>query len=250
MNLPSISTVRDRLHLPRLLPSIGFPTQDEVLKNIESFFGSDTSQSTSCPQSGVALMIDEIAIEPRPRYDVHQDAVTGICCKHADEKALRHLSTRGDCLNTLLETQTSLDTGGCHRATEATMAAIARFGQTNYNPTVILALGTCKTEKTADQTRWIDLLVKCWKESPYGKALHGDIWSICTDGDSKRRRALYQLCMTSTLPESSDLLSLIGRFPLLNLCCGLTQITHDGDYKHEEMSKSLICVIFGVKLIS
>jgi hypothetical protein len=243
LHLPSISTVHDRLNLPHLLPSIGFPTRDEILKNIESYFGSHMLQSSSHPKSGVSLMIDEVAIEPRPRYDVHQDAVVGICREHANEGALRHLSTRGDSLNTLLDTQTLLDSGGCHRATEATMAAIARFGQSNYNPTVILASGTCKTEKTGDQTRWIDLLLKCWKESPYGEAVHGDIWSICTDGDSKRRRALFQLCMTSTLPESSDLFRLIGHLPLLNLCCGPTQITHDGDYKHEEKSKSSICVV-------
>ena len=243
LHLPSISTVHNRLNLPQLLPSIGFPTRDEILKNIESFFGSNTAQFSSRPKTGVSLMIDEVAIEPRPRYDSNQDAVVGICREHANGDALQHLSTRNDSLNTLLDTQASLDAGACHRATEATMAAIAHFGQSNYNPAVILASGTCKTEKTGDQTRWIDLLLNCWKESPHGEAVHGDIWSICTDGDSKRRRALFQLCMSSTLPESSDLFHLLGHLPLLNLCCGPTQITHDGDYKHEEKSKPNICII-------
>ncbi|KAF8594840.1 hypothetical protein BDV93DRAFT_577293, partial [Ceratobasidium sp. AG-I] len=234
LHLPSISTVRNRLNLPRLLPSIGFPTRNEILKNIESFFGSDIPYSIPRLKAGVSLMIDEIAIESRPRYDVILDAVIGICREHANNDALQNLSTRSDSLNALLDTQALLDSGGCHRATEATMAAIARFGQSDYNPTIIFASGTCKTEKTGDQTRWIDLLLTCWKESPHGGAVHGDIWSVCTDGDSKRRRALFQLCMTSTLPESSDLFRLIGHLPLLNLCCSPTQITHDGDYKHEE----------------
>jgi hypothetical protein len=189
-------------------------------------------------------MIDEVAIESRPRYDIRQDAVTGICREHANENALRHLSTQDNSLNSLLDTQTSLESGGCHRATEATMAAIARFGRADYSATVILASGTCKTEQTGNQTRWIELLQNCWKDSPNGEALHGSIWSICTDGDAKRRRALFQLCMTSTLPESSDLFRKIGHLPLLNLCCGPTLITHDGDYKHEEKSKPHICVTF------
>jgi hypothetical protein len=244
LHLPSISTVHNRLHLPQLLPSIGFPTSDEILKNIESFFGSDTPQSSSRPQAGLSLMIDEVAIESRPRYDVRQDAVTGICREHANGDALHHLSTQDDTLKALLDTQKSLESGGCHRATEATMAAIARFGQSDYSATVILASGTCKTEKACDQTRWIELVQDCWKESPNGEALHGAIWSICTDGDAKRRRALFQLCMTSTVPESSDLFRTIGHLPLLNLSCGPTLITHDGDYKHEEKSKSHICATF------
>jgi hypothetical protein len=243
-HLPSISSIHSRLHLPQLLPSIGFPDSNEILKNIESFFGPNTTQSSSRLQAGISLMIDEVAIESRPRYDVHQDAVTGICREHAKDDALRHLSTRGDTLTAFLATQASPDSGDCHRSTEATMAAIARFGQSDYNAPVILASGTCKTEKTGDQTRWIELLQKCWKESPSGEALHGSIWSICTDGDAKRRRALFQLCMTSMLPETSDLFRLLGHLPLLNLRCGPTQITHDGDYKHEEKSKSHICVTF------
>ncbi|KAG8717186.1 hypothetical protein FRC08_008016 [Ceratobasidium sp. 394] len=234
LHLPSVNTIRTHLHLPQLLPSVGFPTSDEILRNIESFFGSDTMHSTSASQAGLSLMVDEIATESRPCYSTHLDAVVGLCREHADGAALRNLSTRSDTLDALLDTQALLDSGGCHRATEATMAAIARFGQSNYSATVILASGTCKAEKTHDQARWIELLLKCWNDSPHGKALHGGIWSICTDGDSKRRRALYQLCMMSTVPESSDLFCLIGRLPLLNLCCGPTQITHDGDYKHEE----------------
>lgn len=243
LHLPSVSTVHSRLHLPHLLPSIGFPTRDEILKNIESFFGSDASQSNPCLQAGLSLMLDEVTIEPRPRYDIDQDATTGICREHANEDALRNLSTRDDSLDALLDIQASLESGGCHRATEATMAAIARFGRSNYNATVILASGTCKSEKADDQSRWIELILKCWSESPSGEALHGNIWSICTDGDAKRRRALFQLCMTSTLPESSDLFRLIGHLPLLNLCCGPTQITHDGDYKHEEKSELNMCHI-------
>ncbi|QRV87004.1 hypothetical protein RhiJN_15022 [Ceratobasidium sp. AG-Ba] len=236
MHLPSISTVRNRLDLPRLLPSIGFPTSEEVLKNIKTFFAPNASGGSLAPplRAGVTLLIDELAVEDRPHYSVHQDAITGICREHADVGALAQLSTRSDALKALLDTQTALDSGQCHRAFEATMAAIARFGRTDYNATVILASGTCKTETVDDQKRWIELLLECWEKSPYGEVLHGLIWSICTDGDPKRRRALFMLCMTSRVSESSGLFCLIGHLPLLNLCCGPKEIIHDGDYKHEE----------------
>ncbi|KAG9119441.1 hypothetical protein FRC07_005533, partial [Ceratobasidium sp. 392] len=234
LHLPSISTVRDRLDLPRLLPSVGFPTSDEILSNIESFFGSDASRSNSCSKSGWSLMIDELANELCLRYHKLLDAIIGICREHANTTSLRDLSTQTDTLDTLIATKEQLDSGECHHATETTMAALARFGQSNYNATVILASGTCKTEKAFDQARWIELILNSWRDSPFGEAQHGPIWSICTDGDAKRRRAIFQLCMMSTLPESSDLYRLIGHLPLLNLRCGPTQITPDGDYKHEE----------------
>ncbi|KAG8684272.1 hypothetical protein FRC08_013779, partial [Ceratobasidium sp. 394] len=75
LHLPSVNTIRSHLHLPRLLPSIGFLTSDEILKNIGSFFGSDVTGPTSCSQAGLSLMIDEIATESRPCYSIYSDAV-------------------------------------------------------------------------------------------------------------------------------------------------------------------------------
>jgi hypothetical protein len=237
MHLPSISAVRNRLHLPQLLPSIGFPTRDELLENIKSFFGPDATRSNPCLRTGLSLMIDEIAIESRLRYSIQQDSVVGLCREHASQINLTNMSIRSDALDALLKAKPLLDSAVCHRATESTMAAIARFGQSNYNPAVILASGTCKREKTPDQARLIGLILESWKESPYGEAAHGEIWSACTDGDPGRRRAMFKLCMTARLSKNSDLFCLIGHLPLLNLYCGPTQITHDGDYKHEVKSK-------------
>ncbi|KAG9083746.1 hypothetical protein FS749_005764 [Ceratobasidium sp. UAMH 11750] len=234
LHLPSISTVREQLDLPRLLPSIGFPTSAEISANIESFFGSNSSISRPCTQAGWSLMIDELAQETRLRYHKSLDSVVGICREHSDNGALCQLSSRSDTLDTLIAIKEQLDSGQSHRATEATMAALARFGESDYNATVIMASGTCKAEKSVDQARWIELILKSWQESASGEARHGPIWSICTDGDNKRRRAIFPLCMSSTVSESSDLNRLIGHLPLLNLCCGPNQITHDGDYKHEE----------------
>lgn len=190
-------------------------------------------------------MIDEIAIEPRPRYSSKQDAVIGICREHAHMADLHSMSTRPSAVESLTRTKELLDSGQCHRASEATMIAIERFGESNYNPSVIVASGTRKTEKAPDQRRLIELVCKCWAESLHGEAENGEIWAISTDGDSRRRLALFDLCMREKLQPSSDLYQIIGHIPLLNLCCSPTQITHDGDYKHEEKSEChFMCLVF------
>ncbi|KAG8769712.1 hypothetical protein FRC12_004790 [Ceratobasidium sp. 428] len=230
MHLPSASTVQKQLHLPQLVPSIGFPTKDDILTNIQSFFGHRAPKR----RMGFSLQMDEMAVEPRIVYNGKKDGAVGISRVGTEQAKLTGLSTRADPVRALLDIKALLDSGVYHRATEATMAAIARFDQTDYNPVVILASGTCKTEKYPDQARLIRLILDSWDESEYGRALHGDIWSVCTDGDATRRRALAEICMTSKLGSDSDLFQLLGHLPLLNLCCSPTQITHDGDYKHIE----------------
>jgi hypothetical protein len=237
MHLPSISAVRNRLYLPHLLPSIGFPTRKVLLANIDSFFGPDTAGSSLHPQTGLSLMIHEIALQSRLQYSIQQDAVVGLCLEHGSQIDLTNMSTQSDTLDALLKAKSLLDSGDCHRARESTMAAIAQFGQSNYKPAVVLASGTYKAEKTPDQACLIRLILDSWKESPFGEAAHGEIWSACTDGDPGQRRAMFKLCMTSRLLQTSDLFHLIGHLPWLNLYCGPAQITHDGDYKHEAKSK-------------
>ncbi|KAG8781543.1 hypothetical protein FRC12_021783 [Ceratobasidium sp. 428] len=234
MHLPSISTVRGRLDLPALQPSVGFPTKGEITTNIESFFGHNTKRPSPRSRVGHSLLMDELAAQPRLRYSRKLDLIVGFG-RHFDHLIdMKDLSTRPDALEVLLKLKALLDSGVIQRATEVTMAAITRFGQTEYNPAVILASGTCKTEKAPEQARLIQLILDSWQDSPHGAALNGDIWSICTDGDATRRRALFQLCMISKLAPESDLFRLLGHLPLLNLCCSPAQVTHDGDYKHEE----------------
>ncbi|KAG8773636.1 hypothetical protein FRC12_002401 [Ceratobasidium sp. 428] len=234
MHLPSISTLCARLDLPQLLPSVGFPTKDEITTNIESFFGYNTNRASPRSRVGHSLLMDELTAEPRLRYYRRLGLIVGFG-RHFDHLIdMKNLNSRPDALEVLLKLKDLLDSGVIKRATEVTMAAIARFGQTDYNPAIILASGTCKTEKAPEQARLIQLILDSWCDSPQGAALNGNIWSICTDGNATRRRALFQLCMLSKLASDSDLFRLLGHLPLLNLHCSPTQVTHDGDYKHEE----------------
>ncbi|KAG8750285.1 hypothetical protein FRC11_010563 [Ceratobasidium sp. 423] len=234
MSLPSLSTIYRRVNLPYLSPSVGFPTRDEVLANIHSLFGSQSTRSDAPRQFGLSLMIDKIAIEPRLRYSMKPDAVLGVCREHAHRADLISMSARADPVDTLLRIKECLDTGQCHRAAEATMVSIAKFGRYDYGASIVGASSTCKKEKAAEQADFIRLYLQSWQESPDGECKHGPILSASTDGDAGRRVALFKLCMSSCITPSSKLYPTIGHLPLFNLNCGPTEITHDGDYKHEE----------------
>ncbi|KAG9106142.1 hypothetical protein FRC07_008952 [Ceratobasidium sp. 392] len=150
MNVPSASTTHKRLVLPQLQPSIGFPTREEILANIHSYFAPGPMKSDIPIKTGVVVMADEIACESCPCYSIKLDAIVGLACENAHLVDLAELSKNPAPLDTLLEAKALLVSGVCHRAKEVTMAAIARFGKSDYNASVILASGTCKTEKASD----------------------------------------------------------------------------------------------------
>ena len=86
------------------------------------------------------------------------------------------------------------------------------------------------------------IIEKCrqaWKISPYGEALHGPLASFASDGDPKRRPALYLHCMVRELTPADPLFQHLGNLPGLNLWTGSAGETQDLDYKHD-MKRMLI----------
>lgn len=240
LGLPGLSTVYARMDCPELCPSIRFPTLLEVTKNVSSMFREvtgSTSTSTSPSPSRRRLhsiLIDEVALERRPRYFAAEDAVVGICREHSQSLDLTQISHRG--LPALEAIHAALESGSCHRAREATVVAIAGFSPTpnEFGARPVLVSGTCKAESERDGARLVQTVLQARRDSPQGEALHGPIISLATDGDPTRRRAFYSYCMTQELSRSSALFELLGDLPLLNICCGPDEVTHDGDFKHEE----------------
>ncbi|KAG9076326.1 hypothetical protein FRC06_009566 [Ceratobasidium sp. 370] len=99
---------------------------------------------------------------------------------------------------------------------------------------VVLISGTCKTESVEDQKALIMLVLEAWAKSSCGEQALGPVWSIATDGDSHRRQAIHAFCVTRTLPTISPIYPQLCNLPLFNVVCGMGDITHDGDFKHEE----------------
>jgi hypothetical protein len=83
------------------------------------------------------------------------------------------------------------------------------------------------------------MLRQAWKISPFGEALHGTIWSIASDGDPKRRPALYLHCMIQELTPADPLYQYVGKLRGMNLWTGLDRMTQDLDVKHDLKRKRI-----------
>jgi hypothetical protein len=79
--LPSWRTLRRHHQIAQLLPSTGIPSEDEISKNIASFFNPDVKLPPSAELGvpGNILMFDEIALETRCRWCPKHDQVIGLC---------------------------------------------------------------------------------------------------------------------------------------------------------------------------
>ncbi|KAF8140734.1 hypothetical protein K438DRAFT_2116337, partial [Mycena galopus ATCC 62051] len=169
------------------------------------------------------FLIDEIAVEHRPRYDTDRDAVVGFA--REDAASCEMYCPTEDSLGAMVD---ALQEGTLTLATEATFTAIVSFHPEFYTPVPLMISGTSKHGTDPKQTEWIRMI-----ESPHGEAFYGPLWSIASDGDGVHRRALHTICMSQTLSRDSDLHPLLGGLPLMNLQCGKNDLTADFDYKHK-----------------
>ncbi|KAG8699972.1 hypothetical protein FRC09_006255 [Ceratobasidium sp. 395] len=227
---PSTSTVNRRTKRAYLRPSIAKPTMAELLANVESICGY--SRAVVPRPRGFSLLIDEIALEERARYSVAEDAVLGLCREHSGP--FETFSMTGRPISHLYDLKQHLDSGRCHRAKEATVVAFAPFDESNYSPLIVLVSGTCKKGTVEEERSLICLCARAWNESACGRSAHGSLWSIATDGDPRRRQAIHSVCMSRLLSPASPIHKYLCHLELLNMMCGEGDITHDGDFKHEE----------------
>ncbi|KAG8697056.1 hypothetical protein FRC08_006762 [Ceratobasidium sp. 394] len=234
-SFPSEPTVNRHTERAYIRPSIAFPILEELLANIKSVCAH--SRATTSVSRGFSLLIDEIATEERMTYSVAEDAILGLCREHASVFDTQNMTGRP--ISCLYDLKKLLDSGACHRAKEATVVSVAPFSKEDYSPKVILVSGTCKTESVQDQRSLIVLAIRAWNESPHGRSALGKLWSIATDGDPRRRQASHSICMVKPLPPTSPICNELCHLDLLNLMCGEDEITHDGDFKHEEKRLAL-----------
>ncbi|KAF8867766.1 hypothetical protein CPB84DRAFT_1698363, partial [Gymnopilus junonius] len=131
--------------------------------------------------------------------------------------------------------------GKVHIGQEVFVAAIARNDNTDYGAKPVLLIPTCKKGSYRDSALIIEMIRQAWKLSPYGEALYGRLWSIASDGDPKRRPALYQHCMQHELKEGDELFEYVGQLPGCNLWTGSGGETQDLDFKHD-MKRICKCI--------
>ncbi|KAH9068269.1 hypothetical protein EDB83DRAFT_2222807, partial [Lactarius deliciosus] len=224
LGVPTLSTLRyGSSTVTSLSPSAGFPTRSEIQGNIRAAF-KNSSGSGAC---GYVLMIDEIKVEERMRWDPSTDKILGLCWEHtehvgldfcsmSDAKALMHGILRSE----------------LHHASEATVFSIGVLSGNRHTsgsrPFIIT--GTCKREDTDRHARLISMVVEaCNAES---STIGCPLFCVASDGESRRGSALTTLTHKRPLDPNSELHVLLGKLRLMNLLVGDNDITTDKDPKH------------------
>ena len=222
---PSRMTLLDRRHDFRLRISVGSVMMVDLLANIEMVF-KDIKPGHK--KVGITLSMDEVASDGRLCYLTETDHIAGLC-EHARELPSVKM---GDNLDVVRNIARAVKEGLVHIGQEVFVAAFARNDETDYGAKPVLLLPTCKQGSFQESALIIEMLRQAWRLSPYGESLHGPIWSIASDGDPKRRPALYLHCMVQELTPEQPLFRHVGMLPGLNLWTGSGGETQDLDYKH------------------
>jgi hypothetical protein len=122
LNLPSHRTLQRRTRVPRLVVSPTMPTTSEVVANILSCF---ESLSDILSHKGIVhqvLMLDELKVEERPRFDDESNKIIGLCREHGKITSLEYNSEKE--VDLLLD---AIGSGKVHLATEVCVTRVLRF---------------------------------------------------------------------------------------------------------------------------
>jgi hypothetical protein len=137
-------TVGCHYQIPRLLPSIGIPSANEINSNIASFFDPAAKPQPTPTQNGLLpgniLMVDGIALETRCRYCPKCNSILRLCHEHScnvDPEVISLDSVEKVSL-ALFESQDNA-TKVCF-GSDATVVGIAPYAQDDhYSPVPIVA---------------------------------------------------------------------------------------------------------------
>ncbi len=99
LNLPGMTTIHGHSTVPPIRPSYGLPTVNEIELNIMACFESIRpilESLRTLPRNQVVhmiLMLDEIAVEKRMRWDHKTNFFLGVCREHAHHASLEFCSS-------------------------------------------------------------------------------------------------------------------------------------------------------------
>ncbi|KAK7013561.1 hypothetical protein R3P38DRAFT_3322523 [Favolaschia claudopus] len=122
--------------------------------------------------------------------------------------------------------------GRVHVGKEFSVAAISRHSARDYGAKPVLIMATCKQNSWQENAKILQMINAAWKLSPYGEILHGPIPAYASDGDPKRKAALYLLCMHREVKPGDALYPHIAGLHGLNLFTSEDFATMEFDPKH------------------
>ncbi|KAK6984705.1 hypothetical protein R3P38DRAFT_2806315 [Favolaschia claudopus] len=133
------------------------------------------------------VMLDEIAVEQRPRWDDKTNNILG-ACRECSNRVSFQLNTAAD-LEVFFN---ALDDGDIHLASEATVVAFGVLDKDPrvYSPRPCCISGTDKTETGPEHAKFIQQI-------------------LTADGEAKRGAALVELTMTRELSLHSPIYPLL-----------------------------------------
>ncbi|KAJ6614384.1 hypothetical protein B0H10DRAFT_2177014 [Mycena sp. CBHHK59/15] len=226
--LPAISTARRHVATVPLKTSPHAPTKQEMLHNLDTAFPIPyPPPSDGSVGPGFQIMIDEIKVEGRMRWDPRTNMILGLCREHSTEFELNFLGVeQAEALHATLAKNT------VHLASEATVAANTSFSDVpicNVAHPFIVA-PTCKRESTNDQR----ILLEAARDAANAKAEHigGRLYCMSSDGDNRRRNATIFFTFDREVDCDGPLFQKLGDLPLFDYHCGLGDLTGNIDIKH------------------
>ncbi|KAJ6550561.1 hypothetical protein B0H10DRAFT_2379639 [Mycena sp. CBHHK59/15] len=210
--LPSVSTVRRHIGTKPLTVSPGAPTMREMHENLDAAFPIPCPlPSDGSIGPGFQIMVDEIKVEGRMRWDPRSNMILGLCREHTRDFDLEFRGIeQAEALHAGIAANT------VHLASEATVVAVSSFSdipvRTIAHPFVVAP--TCKREAAKEQEK----LLRAACEAVIAKA--------------GRIGATLMFTFIRELDRNGDLFKKLGDLPLFDYHCGLDDLTGNIDLKH------------------
>lgn len=112
---------------------------------------------------------------------------------------------------------------------QATVIAIGSLDKdANLHVSLPIAIsGTCKRESAEDHAKLLETVIQACE-----RFFGNNLFSIASDGEAKRGRALNYLTRNNTLDSVSPYYPFLGELSLFDLTTGKNALTCDKDYKH------------------
>ncbi|KAJ7835278.1 hypothetical protein B0H14DRAFT_3707147 [Mycena olivaceomarginata] len=184
---------------------------------------------------GFQIMVDEIKVEGRMRWDPRSNMILGICREHSAEYELEFFSIKeAEALHAgLAKNDVHLASNSCR-----CQFVLGHSSSNIAHPFVIAP--TCKCEATDGQRRLLCAMLNA--VNIRASRIGGRPYCISSDGDGKRRAATLLLTFIRELDRNGELFKKIGDLPLFDYHCGDNDITGNIDYKHvcKRLRNSLI----------
>ncbi|TFK47080.1 hypothetical protein OE88DRAFT_1636946 [Heliocybe sulcata] len=234
LNLPSARTATRRLDVHPLRASPSYPTPDDIHHNLSIVFPPKVEDVNPHPfEEAVTMFTDELKLEERLRWDAATNNILGVCREHSKSVSLEFRSMlQADALHEALRNTSLPEHDHVHLAMEATVIAVRVLSdnacQNAARP--IIVSGTCKRENVQAQHSLLLNAINTFDAHECRQRCR--LYSIATDGDSRRHRAVALLTLQHSLTSASLIYQHLHPLPLFNLLCGEDDLTGDLDYKH------------------